>query len=160
MDDQSDTPAYIDLWARPGFLIRRLHQISVSIFLEEMGTLQLTPVQFGALSVVNTKPGLDQTGLGNHLGIDRANSADVVKRLRTAGYVERRASPTDARLQTIFITESGVGVLEQASKRFHNVQKRLLEPLTSEERKAYLDLTKKLVLDGNSLGRTTLNLPA
>jgi hypothetical protein len=33
------------LWARPGFLVRRLHQISVAIFMEEMASLEITPVQ-------------------------------------------------------------------------------------------------------------------
>ncbi|MDB5652414.1 MAG: hypothetical protein JWQ94_27 [Tardiphaga sp.] len=38
------------LWSRPGFLVRRLHQISVASFLEEMASLEITSVQVATMS--------------------------------------------------------------------------------------------------------------
>src|ERR1700730_16523655 len=63
-----------ELWSRPGFLVRRLHQISVAIFLEEMAGLEITPVQYGALMIVAADPGIDQSALAAELGIDSANA--------------------------------------------------------------------------------------
>jgi hypothetical protein len=58
----------VSLQARPGFLVRRLHQIGVAIFTDEMADLGITPVQFGAMSIVGMKPGIDQSALGEELG--------------------------------------------------------------------------------------------
>jgi len=37
------------LYHRPGFMLRRAHQIAVSLFLEETGDLRITTTQFGIL---------------------------------------------------------------------------------------------------------------
>ena len=49
----------------PGHLIRRLHQISVSLFAARMAEagLDLTSVQYAALVTVRENPGLDQATL-------------------------------------------------------------------------------------------------
>ena len=39
----------IDIDLQPGHAIRRLHQISVGVFLQESGELGITPVQYAAL---------------------------------------------------------------------------------------------------------------
>lgn len=154
-----DEPASgADLWARPGFLIRRLHQLSVAVFHDEMAGIEITPVQYGALSIIQRNPGLDQTSLGVMLGIDRASSADVAARLKTAGYIARGRSESDGRVRVMWITPTGRDLLQLAHRRFHNIQKRLLEPLNDEERRVFLELVRRLVVEGNHLGRTTLQL--
>jgi len=146
------------LWDRPGFLVRRLHQISVAIFMDEMGDLDITPVQFGALSIVSANPGIDQSALARELGIDRANVADVVARLSASGYIERRASAKDRRAKSLLITAAGEQHLREANTRFSKVHRRLLEPLSREEREVFLDLLLRLIEGNNSLGRAVLRL--
>ena len=51
-------PAKEALFARPGFLIRRLHQIHVAMFIEEFKSTNITPVQYGLMSAVAALPGL------------------------------------------------------------------------------------------------------
>jgi hypothetical protein len=48
------------LYRRPGFMIRRAHQIAVSLFLEETGALGITNRQYGIMLVLNAEPGIDQ----------------------------------------------------------------------------------------------------
>ena len=48
------------LWERPGYLIRRLHQIHVAIFLEECADHGITPVQYAVMTALLTHPGADQ----------------------------------------------------------------------------------------------------
>ncbi|HYB09490.1 MAG TPA: MarR family winged helix-turn-helix transcriptional regulator, partial [Alphaproteobacteria bacterium] len=69
------------LWSRPGYLIRRLHQIHQALFLDECRTFRITPIQYGLLTVLSTHPGIDQVTLAAELGIDRTNVADVLARL-------------------------------------------------------------------------------
>ena len=51
------------LYARVGHLVRRLQQISVAIFLEEVGAVGITPVQFGALTAIDGMGGGMRVGL-------------------------------------------------------------------------------------------------
>ena len=146
------------LWSRPGFLVRRLHQISVAIFMDETAGLAITPVQFGALSILAASPGLDQSTLGAELGIDRANIADVIARLSAGGYVTRHTSASDRRVKNIYITEPGIALLHEANTRFRNVQSRLLGPLTPQDRETFIALTMQLIETNNSLGRAVLRL--
>ena len=49
-----------ELYRRPGFLLRRAHQISAALFLEEATGLALTTTQYGALVVLRARGSLDQ----------------------------------------------------------------------------------------------------
>jgi DNA-binding MarR family transcriptional regulator len=146
------------LWSRPGFLVRRLHQISVAIFMDETAGIEITPVQYGALSILAESPGLDQSTLGAELGIDRANVADVIGRLSAGGYVTRQASTKDRRVKNIYITQAGTALLREANARFRNVQSRLLGPLEPQDRETFIALTMQLIEANNSLGRAVLRL--
>ena len=104
-------PAKELLWARPGFLVRRLHQIHVTMFFEECKSSNLTPVQYGILTVLKVLPDLDQTSLGQEVGLDRSTTADVVRRLEERGLVERRADETDKRARRVRLTKEGRAVV-------------------------------------------------
>ena len=43
-------PTSVNIDDQPGHYIRRLHQISVGIFLQELSGLGMTPVQYAALA--------------------------------------------------------------------------------------------------------------
>ena len=60
IEDNAEDGSYTDLWSRPGFLIRRLHQLHIAIFLEECGDYDVTPVQYAVLSVLYRGKALDQ----------------------------------------------------------------------------------------------------
>ena len=45
IEDNAEDGSYTDLWSRPGFLIRRLHQLHIAIFLEECGDYDVTLVE-------------------------------------------------------------------------------------------------------------------
>ena len=42
----------LPLWRRPGYLIRRLHQIHYALFFEECAAFGITPVQYGLLTLL------------------------------------------------------------------------------------------------------------
>ena len=146
------------LWSRPGFLVRRLHQISVAIFLEEMASLEITPVQYGALMIVAAEPGIDQSALAAELGVDRANAGDVLARLSKGGYLTRQPSLTDRRFIQVGITEEGTLLLRKAADRAEKVQDRLLRPLAPKDRKAFVAMMNQIIRASNHAGRATLRL--
>ena len=60
-------PAGAALWSRPGFLVRRLHQIHAAMFAEECGAFNITPVQYGLMTILLEQPGLDQISLASRM---------------------------------------------------------------------------------------------
>ena len=66
---------------RPGFLIRRLHQIHTALFKDECAHLDVTPVQYSVMSALAQQGESDQVALAQTVGMDRTNIADVLARL-------------------------------------------------------------------------------
>ena len=142
------------LWARPGFLIRRLHQIHYALFFEECAAFDITPVQYGLLTTLATNPNLDQNSLCRELGIDRTNVADVLNRLARRGLVERHRSKQDRRMVLARLTPAGQRVTDDMYKAMQRAQERLLQPLVPAERKAFIGTLVRLIDGNNHLGRT------
>jgi hypothetical protein len=69
------------LYRRPGFMLRRAHQIAVSLFLEETGELNITTTQFGILHLLKHSPGLDQITVAKLLGLDRSTTRVIARQL-------------------------------------------------------------------------------
>jgi MarR family transcriptional regulator, lower aerobic nicotinate degradation pathway regulator len=146
------------LTERPGFLIRRLHQIHQAIFAEECVAFDVTPMQFSIMSVAGTKPGLDQTALAQEIGVDRTTLANVVARLETRGILRRVRAQTNHRLKCVHLTAAGqrtVAQMEGAVARAHN---RTVEALTVEEREVFMAALRLLVNAGNDYAPAILRL--
>src|SRR5437868_10867118 len=73
------------LWGRPGFLIRRLHQIHTSLFLEETQAFDITPVQYSLMTALAEHGQIDQMTLALAIGLERTSVAEVIPRLETRG---------------------------------------------------------------------------
>lgn len=155
-DDTGDVGPYTDLWSRPGFLIRRLHQLHIAIFLEECGDYDVTPVQYAVLSVLYRGTALDQVSVAAEVGIDRNNAADVLRRLERRGFVERVPSATDKRAKLNRITPTGRSFVEDAHGAMERAQDRFTGSLNARDRKRFLDLLQKVMIDNNDAGRAPL----
>ena len=64
-----------DYHAAPGHLIRRAHQLSVSIFAENTAAFEITAVQFAMLNALVDEPGEDQITLAGKVAFDAAPQA-------------------------------------------------------------------------------------
>ena len=90
-----DDQKFKALTDRPGHLIRRLHQIHVAMFLEECSAYNLTPIQFGVLTVLDDGKARDQVTIATMIGVDRNTAADVIRRLEKRELLERPDDPSD-----------------------------------------------------------------
>jgi len=97
--------------ARPGFLIRRLHQIHVALFVEECAPEGITPVQYSILTALEQMGPSEQIALSRAVGLDRANTADVIGRLVERRFIQRRGSRTDKRKKVAELTDVGRALL-------------------------------------------------
>ncbi|MCY4151185.1 MAG: MarR family transcriptional regulator [Aestuariivita sp.] len=147
-----------ELWNRPGYLIRRLHQIHLGLFAEECKDDDVTPVQFGMLSVLASGVEMDQLSLSTSVGVDRASGADVIKRLERRGLLQRNHSEIDRRARVICITPKGSEFVEKVRPKMARAQARLVAPLTEEEFAELERILKKLVKANNDASRAPLGV--
>ena len=135
---------YSDLLSRPGFLLRRAHQAAVAIFVEEAGRLSLTPPQHNVLSVINSHPGCSQAELSRAAGYDRATVGAVLVGLEARNLIGRHASPRDRRLKTLSITRQGGQLLKMAAPVTEQINRRVMERLSPDERVLLVRLLAKI----------------
>jgi DNA-binding MarR family transcriptional regulator len=132
------------LYARPGFLLRRAHQISAAVFEDECREVGLTPAQFGVLTVLKTHPGLGQSSLARALGFDKVTVLRVLRGLETRGMVERGPAPDNKRNMCVSLTRAGEAVLSQAQRPAERAYKRLLAPLDKAQQQQLIELLQQL----------------
>ena len=146
------------VWTRPGFLVRRLHQIHMAIFLNECAAEQVTPIQWGILTIVKSRPGVGQVELAEELGLDRSNVANVVDRLTRRGVLKQTVSKLDRRKRSISITPKGLKLLAQLEPKAERAQARLLDVLGPRERTQFMALLSRLVEQNNEFSRAPIRL--
>jgi DNA-binding MarR family transcriptional regulator len=132
------------LYARPGFLLRRAHQISAAVFEDECRNLGLTPAQFGVLSVLRASPGLDQYSLARALGFDKVTVLRVLRGLETRGLIARAPAPASRRNLAISLSAAGFDLLMQAQDPAERAYNRLMAPLDADQRAQLVDLLQLL----------------
>ena len=144
------------IWDRPGYLVRRLHQIHVAMFISHVADGEVTPIQYGLLSILVNRPNIDQFTIGEELGLDRANVADILKRLEVRKLVTRVVDPANRRRKLCLATARGAEFVKRYHQDMQESQKRLLNPLSPTERDVFMDLLSRLVEGNNESGRTSL----
>ncbi len=136
----------LDLSSRPGFLLRKAHQVAVAIFAEEAGELALTPPQHNVLSVVSAYPGCSQSELARAVGYDRATVGAVLVGLEARDLIKRPGSATDRRIKTLTITRQGRQLLEAAAPATERINKRVVASLSPDEQAVFMRLLAKIAL--------------
>jgi DNA-binding MarR family transcriptional regulator len=142
---ESKRPEELDLRTMPGHLARRVQQLAVALFAEEIGELNLTPVQYSSLQAVARHPGIDQKTLARGIGYDTSTIGGVIDRLEARGLVVRSMDERDRRVRLVSLTASGRATLAAATPRMLSAQARLLEPLARAERREFMRLMTRLI---------------
>jgi len=140
----------------PGHLVRRLNQIAVSIFLDGTREFGITPVQFSALTAINSVPGIDQRRLSRVIAFDRSTIGDVVQRLEKRGLVVSEKKDADRRTKHLFLTDDGAGTLSAMQQAVWKSNDDLLKSLSEDERTIFMSLLKKIVNLNNNMSRAPL----
>lgn len=147
-----------ELFRRPGFLVRRLHQIHLALFIEECAGLDITPVQYSVMTVVAAQPEVEQGRVGYEVGVDRATLAKVVARLEARDLLRRKRSRGDRRLKLVELTAKGRALLRQVDGPALRAHARTIEALPPKQRALFLADLRRLVEAGNDYGRAPLRL--
>ena len=133
------------VYLRPGFLIRRAHQINTSMFSKMTGGA--TNNQFGVMWVLSCEGEVDQTTLTRCLCLDKTTIGLVVRILEKKGWIRRAASTVDRRQTRVSLTEEGHAAFRELLASGEAVQRSLLANLSLDEQRTLTELLTKLVGD-------------
>jgi DNA-binding MarR family transcriptional regulator len=131
---------------RPGFLIRRLHQIHVALFQEACGEFEVTPLQYSLLSALAVRKTADQTTLAADIALDRTTTTGALKRLAARHLVERAVNDEDRRARLCKLTAALLGRIEASARSAHRAT---LGDLTEREQTVFIDMMQRIVTGAN-----------
>ena len=131
---------------RPGFLIRRMHQIHVALFAEHCGTFDITPVQNSVLWALARRGKADQTTIAADVSLDRTTTVGALKRLAARRLIARTQSRTDRRAQLCTITPQGTALLARIENFARAAHHDTIAVLSASEQQTFLSLMKRIVL--------------
>ena len=132
------------LYAMPGHLVRRAHQISTALFADECAAFDLTSVQFAALHAIGQNPLVDATRLSALIAFDHSTIGDVLERMESKGWIDRTPSARDRRVKLVRLSRAGTLLLKRVAPAVQRVQDRLLAPLAETDRATFMRLLSQL----------------
>lgn len=128
----------------PGHIVRRLQQVAVRLFGEEVGG-DITPIQFAALCAVADRPNIGQAALAALIGYDRATMGGVIDRLEQKGWMARIPSAEDRRSNALAVTAEGHRIVSAAKGKVEAMQHKLLAPLSDTEQRHFEAMCLKIL---------------
>ena len=127
-----------------GYHLRRAQIAVFQHFAATMGAVEITPGQFGVLTVISSNPGLSQTALGNALGIDRSTVVAVIDRLESRGLVVRAVSPSDRRSHALRLSDEGARLLHQLEELVRGHERHIARGLSADDKQRLIELLDRV----------------
>ena len=129
----------------PAYLIRRLHMICTAMVAEEFEDEDMPVSQWAVLTIIESHPEIDQSGLAEIISIDKTNTGRLVDQLEAKGLVERRPNDLDRRVWMLRCTPLGQKIRKRLRPRGLATQERLLSCLEPADRELFIDLMSHVV---------------
>lgn len=151
-DDRADNAArrgagidYSMMEHAVGYRLRRAQLAVFQDFNEAFSAKGLRPTDFAVLLLLTRNQGAKQSEVAEALGIQRANFVAIVDGLENKGFVVRRKSEIDRRVQSLHITEAGLAYLNELLPIWDEHEERLLAQLGGKQaRDQLIGLLKRL----------------
>lgn len=136
--------AAVELARSPSHLLHRALQHALDIYVETAGEGAPTQRQFAVLAAVAADEGLTQTALVRATGIDRSTLAELAARMIAKGLLARERSASDARANTVRLTEAGRAALAEAAPKVAEADARILALVPAKAREGFLSVLRSL----------------
>ncbi|MEO4000510.1 MarR family transcriptional regulator [Mesorhizobium sp. CAU 1732] len=82
--------------------------------------------------------------LATRLGVRPPTVTKTINRLQSQGYLDKRASDSDARQANVFLTDEGRNAIKSIEKAVRKTEKQALKGLDKKEQKALLKLLARV----------------
>jgi DNA-binding MarR family transcriptional regulator len=141
---------------RPGYLIRRLHQIHVALFQEKCASFEITPLQYSLLTALAKRGTADQTTLAADIALDRTTTTGALKRLQSRRFVDRAVARHDRRSQTCRLTRAGAALLRRMEASARLAHRETVADLSKADQKRFITMMQKIVARRSGLSGATV----
>lgn len=128
-----------------GYHLRRAQVHLFTDFTRTMTEAQMTPGQFGVVSLIGANPGLTQSALARAVGIERSTMVAVIDSLQDRGLVERRPSPVDRRSYALVLTLAGATLLDRLTPLVRAHERNVARRLSATDKDKLIELLTKLI---------------
>lgn len=119
-------------------LLHRALQLALDYHTEAAGPGAVTQRQYTVLAAAGAHDGLTQNDLVRATGIDRSTLADLVARMLVKGLLVRERSTTDARANSVRLSETGRMALAVGAGPASAADNRLLSTLSAKKREGFM----------------------
>lgn len=104
----------------------------------------LEPGVIGLLLIVWLNPGISQSELARSVVLTKPSVTALVKKLETAGLLERRRVDADRRMNALTLTGEGHALIARIRSRSEAAQDRIFEGVAASDREAFFRVTQHL----------------
>ena len=125
-----------------GYVLRRLQIWVFQDFIQTLGTMKLRPAQYSVLLIIEANPGRSQAAIGQTLGIERARLTRLLHELERRKWISRRASGSDARSYSLYLTADGEKALAIIKSLAEQHEARLADHVGPKRRIQLMDLLR------------------
>jgi len=124
--------------------LRRAQVSSFNNFSGAMNEIQVTPGQFGVLTLIASNEGMSQSAVARSLGVERSTMVAVIDGLENRGLVIRKPSPTDRRSNALVLSDEGQRIYKRGLELARESDGVTTAGLNDEETVQLITLLRKL----------------
>ena len=117
-----------------GFCLVKMCKLYFNYLNVKLSEVGLYEGQHHTLMQLWETDGLPQVELTKRLGVEPASVSKAVERMESAGFIQRRPDPDDARANCLFLTEQGRRLEEPVKRILAEGEEQLLANMSMEER--------------------------
>ena len=132
-----------------GKLVSILYRIGVSHVGKQLEPYGIGSGQIAFLTELFAHDGICQEDLASSVRCDKATVARAMQRLESQGYVERKRSAEDGRVNLVYLTDKAYKFKRTLFLILSNWTDTLARGLNREERKQVINLLSRLVENAN-----------
>jgi DNA-binding MarR family transcriptional regulator len=145
MPDQQHVERLSQLYSRPGFLLRRAHQICVAIFEENFERLALSPAQYSVMIALHDLRGVNQGDLAKAIGMNKVTVSQIVQALESRGWITRKKMDSDRRRSQLKLTPAEQRALDKTAEMAEATYAEQMAPLSEPDRQRLFKLLQRIV---------------
>lgn len=127
-----------------GFRLRLAQQFVFREFAALFSPLELSPVLYSALILIEANPGCRQTDLAAALGVRQPNLVERIDSLVQRGLVSRSTDPDDRRANVLKLTPAGKRFMLRAHATHDRHTRQLIERLGEEDYDKLVEILERL----------------
>jgi DNA-binding MarR family transcriptional regulator len=134
-----------------GWLVKMLAQKIDTIMDYELRSIGLNKRIFATLMMLSEQEGVNQTELGNAIGIPGYATTRTLDTLEEMGLVTRCPDPNSRRAHRIYLTNEGRALAKKLPPLVRRVNSNFLAALEEKERYQLIETLKKVLLSVNAV---------